>query len=85
MGCRLGELMFTSSAVKASSPLGAENLSKEGTVWARREKASTRAAGDSISLVLGSTFVALSSASESESDMARTTQAIAECSVWRMS
>ena len=66
-GCRLGVL--TSSAVSASSPLGAENFSKEGTVWARREKASTRAAGDSISLVLGSTFVALSFASESEFDM----------------
>ena len=65
-GCRLGVL--TSSAVSASSPLGAENFSKEGTVWARREKASTRAAGDSISLVLGSTFVALSFASESESE-----------------
>ena len=56
----------TSSAVLASSPLGAENFSKEKEVGVRREKASTRAAGDSISLVdLGATALALSS----ESDM----------------
>ena len=37
----------------ASSPLGAENFSKENAVGVRLEKASTRAAGDSISLALG--------------------------------
>ena len=64
--CKVGPVNVerTSSAVLASSPLGAGNFSKEKEVGVRREKASTRAAGDSISLVdLGATALS------SESDM----------------